>query len=67
MTMYLKIDNNLLNEALKLSDLSTEDATINIIALREFIDRHRQLKIIELFGKYNPDPDYDYKKGRKKI
>jgi len=33
-------------------------------ALREFINRRKQLEIIDLFGKLDPDPDYDYKQGR---
>ena len=32
--------------------------------LREFIQRHKQREIVELFGKFPADTDYDYKKAR---
>ena len=54
---------NLVNEALKIGGFKTKKETINI-ALREFINRRKQLEIINLFGKLDPDPDYDYKQGR---
>ena len=54
---------NLVNEALKIGGFKTKKETINI-ALREFINRRKQLEIINLFGKFDPDPDYDYKQGR---
>jgi len=34
------------------------------LALNEFINRRKQMEILKLFGKLDPDPDYDYKKGR---
>jgi len=58
-------NNDLINEALKIGGFKTEKEVINV-ALREFINRHKQLEIIELFGKLDPDPDYDYKKGRER-
>jgi hypothetical protein len=63
MATNLAIDNELLNEALKISGLKTKKDTVNL-ALKEFVSRHKQLEIINLFGKMDPDPDYDYKKGR---
>jgi hypothetical protein len=63
MNTHLTVDNELLSEALKLSGLKNKRETVNA-ALREFIARHKQLEVIELFGKLDPDPDYDYKKGR---
>ena len=53
----------LINEALKIGGFKTKKETI-YIALREFINRRKQLEIIDLFGKLDPDPDYDYKQGR---
>ena len=53
----------LINEALKIGGFKTKKETI-YIALREFINRRKQLEIIDLFGKFDPDPDYDYKQGR---
>ncbi len=63
MATNLAIDNTLINEALKLGGFKTKKDTVNT-ALREFINRRKQLEIIELFGKLDPDPEYDYKKGR---
>jgi hypothetical protein len=55
---------NLVNEAFKIGGFKTKKETL-IIALQEFIQRRKQLEIINLFGKFDPDPDYDYKQGRK--
>ncbi len=63
MATNLAIDDNLLHEALKISGLRTKKDTVNL-ALKEFVDKRKQLEIIDLFGKMDPDPDYDYKKGR---
>jgi hypothetical protein len=35
-----------------------------ITALKEFISRRKQLEIVDLFGQFDPDSDYDYKQGR---
>ncbi len=63
MATNLAIDNQLLKEALLVSGLKTKKDTVNI-ALKEFVNRRKQQEILELFGKLNPDQDYDYKKGR---
>ena len=64
MATNLAIDNQLLEEALSISGLKTKKDTVNI-ALKEFVNRRKQLEILELFGKLDPDKNYDYKKGRK--
>ncbi len=63
MATNLAIDDKLLNEALLISGYKTKKDTVNH-ALREFINRRKQLEIIGLFGNLDPDADYDYKKGR---
>ncbi len=63
MATNLAIDDKLLEEALLLSGLKTKKDTVNY-ALKEFVNRRKQLEIIELFGKLDPDADYDYKKAR---
>jgi Arc/MetJ family transcription regulator len=63
MATNLAIDQELLNRALEVGGLKTKKDTVNL-ALREFINRRKQIEIINLFGKMTPDPDYDYKKGR---
>lgn len=63
MATNLDIDQKLLEKALKVSGFKTKKETVNL-ALQEFINRHKQLEILKLFGKMDPDPKYDYKKGR---
>lgn len=63
MTTNLAIDDDLINEALILGHFKTKEDTV-VTALREFINRRKQAEIIDLFGKFDPDPDYDYKQGR---
>ncbi|MEJ2165242.1 MAG: type II toxin-antitoxin system VapB family antitoxin [Desulfobacterales bacterium] len=63
MATNLAIDQELLREAVEVSGLRTKKDTVNL-ALKEFINRRRQMEILNLFGKMDPDPDYDYKKGR---
>ena len=63
MATNLAIKQELLEKALEVSGFKTKKETVNL-ALQEFINRHKQLEILNLFGKMNPDPKYDYKKGR---
>ena len=63
MPTNLAIDPELLQKALEVSGLRTKKDTVNL-ALKELINRHKQLEILDIFGKMEPDPDYDYKKGR---
>ena len=63
MPTNLSIDQELLRKALEISGLRTKKDTVNL-ALKELINRHKQLEIISFFGKMDPDPEYDYKKGR---
>ena len=63
MATNLAIDPDLLKKALEISGLKTKKDTVNM-ALKEFINRRKQLEILEIFGKMDPDPNYDYKEGR---
>ncbi len=63
MATNLAIDQNLLQEALTMSGLRTKKDTVNL-ALKEFINRRKQLEILDLFGTLDPDPTYNYKEGR---
>jgi Arc/MetJ family transcription regulator len=65
MPTNLAIEDKLLNEALKISGHRTKRETVNE-ALREYVQRRKQREIIQLFGKVDFDPDYNYKAGRKK-
>jgi Arc/MetJ family transcription regulator len=64
MATNLALDNDLLTLALKVGGFKTKKETVNA-ALKEFIERHKQTEIIELFGQLPCDNDYDYKTGRK--
>jgi len=64
MATNLSIDTDLLEEALHVGGLNTKKDTVNQ-ALTEFVQRRKQRELIDLFGKYPCDKDYDYKKGRK--
>ncbi len=63
MATNLAIDSELLRKALKISGLKTKKDTVNM-ALKEFINSRNQLEILEIFGKMDPDPNYNYKEGR---
>ena len=64
MATNLSIDPELLEEALQVGGFSTKKDTVNQ-ALKEFVQRRKQQEIIELFGNFPCDENYDYKKGRK--
>jgi hypothetical protein len=65
MPTNLAIDNELLEEALHLGGHRTKKATVNE-ALKEYIQRRKQLKILDLFGQIDYAPDYDYKEQRRR-
>ncbi|MEH2147791.1 type II toxin-antitoxin system VapB family antitoxin [Nostoc sp.] len=64
MATNLEIDENLIKEALELGGHLTKDAVVEE-ALREYVQRRKQLKILELFGMIEYDDDYDYKQQRR--
>jgi Arc/MetJ family transcription regulator len=57
MPTNLAIDNELLEEALRLGGHRTKKATVHE-ALKEYIQRRKQLKILDLFGQIDYDPAY---------
>jgi Arc/MetJ family transcription regulator len=63
MATNLSIDPKLLDRALEVSGEHTKKAAVTM-ALREFIARREQKRILELFGNLDWDPDYDYKAER---
>ena len=54
-----------MNEALELSKHKTKKAVVNE-ALEDYVRRRKQVRIVDLFGKIDIDPEYDYKKQRKR-
>ena len=65
MATNLAIDDALLEEARRIGGQKTKRATVTE-ALNEYIQRRKQQQIIELFGKLDVDPKYDYKKQRRR-
>ena len=63
MATNLAIDDKLLDEALKVGHFKSKKETVNT-ALKEFIQKRRQRDILELFGKIDFEPKYDYKQAR---
>jgi hypothetical protein len=57
------INEALLQEALALENHSSIDSLVET-ALREYIQRRKRLKVLELFGTIDYDADYDYKHQR---
>jgi len=66
MVSYIQIDEQLLEEALALSNHSTVNLLIEE-ALLEYIQRREQLKALDLFGNIDYEEDYDYKQQRQVI
>ena len=63
MATKLAIDSALLNKALEVDGEKTKKATVTR-ALREFIARREQERLLDLFGKFDWDDEYDYKRER---
>ena len=63
MSTNLAIDDELLDEALRVGGHRTKKATVTE-ALQEYIRRRKQAEILDLFGQIDYDPQYDYKKQR---
>ena len=64
MATNLDIDNELIQEALKLGGHRTKRAVVEE-ALQEYVQRRKQLTIPELFGTIEYEDDYDYKQQRR--
>lgn len=65
MATNLAIDDKLLEEARIVGKHATKKAVVNE-ALKEYIQRRKQVYIIDLFHSVDYEPGYDYKKQRKR-
>lgn len=63
MATNLAIDDTLIEEARQIGHHVTKKAAVTA-ALEEYIQRRKQLEILELFGTVDFDPEYDYKANR---
>jgi len=64
MPTNLAIDDKLIEEALIVGQHRTKKAVVTE-ALHEYIQRRKQVKIIDLFGTIEYESDYKYKEQRK--
>jgi Arc/MetJ family transcription regulator len=64
MATNLAIEDALIEEALKIGGHRTKKAAVTE-ALKEYIQRRKQLQLLDLFGKVEFDPEYDYKQQRR--
>jgi len=63
MATNLAIDDELILEAKKIGNHKSKKETVNE-ALKEYIQRRKQVEVFDLFGKVNYASEYNYKKGR---
>jgi hypothetical protein len=65
MAANLQIDDNLIRKAVKLGGHKTKKAAVTQ-ALIEYIEQLEQENIISMFGTVAYEPDYKYKKQRRR-
>ena len=65
MATNLALDNRLLDEALKIGGKATKRETVTE-ALQEYINRRKQVAVLDLFGSVDYDRKHDYKAQRRK-
>ncbi len=65
MPANLKLDEKLVREAVKLGHFKTKRQAVNA-ALAEFVGRRQRLRILDLAGKIEFDPGWDYKRMRRR-
>ncbi|MXY48246.1 MAG: type II toxin-antitoxin system VapB family antitoxin [Gemmatimonadetes bacterium] len=63
MSTYVSIDPELLDKALQVGGEKTKKETVNK-ALREFIARREQERLLDMFGNFDWDEVYNYKRER---
>jgi Arc/MetJ family transcription regulator len=64
MATNLAIDDRLIDEARRIGRHATKKAAVTA-ALQEYINRRKQVEILNLFGTVQFDSKYDYKKSRR--
>lgn len=65
MSTNLALDDRLVEEAKTLGGHRTKRAAVSE-ALEEYVGRRKRRKVLELFGKLDWDPEYDYKEERRR-
>lgn len=64
MPTNLKLNDELIEKTRKLGNFRTKQEAVNA-ALAEFVQRRQRQRILELGGKIDFAPDWDYKKMRR--
>ena len=65
MPTNLALDDKLIRDAQAIGGHKTKKAAVTE-ALQEYVQRRRQLEVLDLFGKVEYEPGYDYKKQRRR-
>ena len=65
MPTNLAIDDRLLNRAVRVGAVRTKKEAVTV-ALREFIERREQRKILKAIGTFEFRKNWDYKAGRRR-
>lgn len=65
MATNLKLDDTLIEEAVRVGGHKTKQAAVTA-AITEYVQRRGRLRMLELEGKVEFDPRWDYKKMRKR-
>jgi Arc/MetJ family transcription regulator len=63
MATNLAIDDNLINEAKRIGGHSTKREAVTV-ALKEYVQRRKQLAILDLFGTIDIDDSYSSRRSR---
>jgi hypothetical protein len=65
MPTNLALDDQLIEEARRAGKHKTKKEAVNA-ALDEYVRKRKQMRILEVFGTFSVDPDYDYKAERQR-
>ena len=65
MATNLALDDRLIEQARSVGRHKTKKEAVTA-ALQEYVQRHKQMEIIKLFGTVSYDPKYDYKAERRR-
>ena len=65
MPTNLKLDDQMIDQAVKLGNFKTKQEAVNA-ALTEFVARRNRLRMLDLAGQIDFDPKWDYKRMRRR-
>lgn len=65
MATNLALDDRLIDEARRVGRHKTKKEAVTR-ALQEYVQRHKQARILDAFGTFEFDPRYDYKGERRR-